>query len=75
MSAAAPALPDQAELLRQRAIRLEVRFYERLRAEKKFPSPEALRVQIQRDVERTRRFFANLRRLKANDLSSVRVRP
>lgn len=41
--------------------RLEVRFYDRLRPEKKFPSPEALRAQIQRDVERTRRFFARLR--------------
>lgn len=42
--------------------RLEVRFYERLRGEKKFPSPEALRLQIQRDVEHTRRFFKRLRK-------------
>jgi len=38
--------------------RLEVRFYERLRAEKKFSSAAALRAQIRRDVERARRFFA-----------------
>ena len=38
--------------------RLEVRFHQRLRAEKKFSSPAALRAQIGRDVERARRFFA-----------------
>ncbi|MBI2957154.1 MAG: bifunctional riboflavin kinase/FAD synthetase [Acidobacteria bacterium] len=42
--------------------RLEVRFYERVREEKRFPSPEALRAQIARDVERTRRFFRRRRR-------------
>ena len=45
--------------------RLEVRFYERLRAEEKFPIPDALREQIQRDVERTRQFFARLRKAEA----------
>lgn len=38
--------------------RLEVRFHERLRPEKKFAGPEALRAQIARDVEKARRFFA-----------------
>jgi len=38
--------------------RLEVRFHQHLRDEMKFPSPEALRARIQRDVERTRRYFA-----------------
>ena len=38
--------------------RLEVRFHQRLRPEKKFSSPAALRAQIRRDVERARRFFA-----------------
>ena len=38
--------------------RLEGRFHERLRAEKKFSSATALRAQIRRDVERARRFFA-----------------
>lgn len=39
------------------ARRLEVRFLERLRREQKFPSPEALRDQIHRDVEAARQFF------------------
>ena len=37
--------------------RLEVRFHHRLRKEKKFRSPQALRAQIARDVERTHRYF------------------
>lgn len=37
---------------------LEVRFHERLRREQRFPSPEALREQIARDVEAVRRFFS-----------------
>ena len=41
--------------------RLEVPFHQRLRDEMKFPSPDALRAQIQRDVERTRRYFARRR--------------
>lgn len=41
--------------------RLEVRFHERLRPEKKFSSPTALRAQIRRDVERARRAFARRR--------------
>jgi len=40
---------------------LEVRFHERLRAEKKFASPAALRAQIARDVRRARRFFLRRR--------------
>lgn len=49
---------------------LETRFYRRLRAETKFPSPDALRVQIQRDLERTRQFFNRLAAAQA----STRVR-
>lgn len=41
--------------------RLEVRFHQRLREEKKFPSPEALQAQIARDVARTRLFFRRRR--------------
>lgn len=37
---------------------LRLRFLDRLRAERKFPSPEALREQIVRDVARTRHYFA-----------------
>ncbi len=44
--------------------RLEVRFYQRLREEKKFPSPDALKAEMERDVERTRRFFQRLRKSK-----------
>ena len=47
---------------RLRRGRLEVRFHERLRAEKKFASPAALRAQIARDIRRARRFFLRLRR-------------
>jgi riboflavin kinase/FMN adenylyltransferase len=36
---------------------IEVCFLMRLRAERRFPSPEALRAQILRDVERARRYF------------------
>ena len=39
---------------------MEVRFWHRLRAEQKFSGPEALRAQIQRDLARTRSFFARL---------------
>jgi riboflavin kinase/FMN adenylyltransferase len=39
---------------------LEVRFWKRLRAEKKFGRPEELRAQIAKDVSRTRTFFARL---------------
>jgi riboflavin kinase / FMN adenylyltransferase len=37
---------------------LELTFLHRLRAEQRFPSPEALRAQIGLDVRRTQRFFA-----------------
>jgi riboflavin kinase/FMN adenylyltransferase len=37
---------------------LEIRLLRRLRPEKRFPSPDALRAQIQRDVTQTRRYFA-----------------
>ncbi|HXE74268.1 MAG TPA: bifunctional riboflavin kinase/FAD synthetase [Candidatus Xenobia bacterium] len=39
--------------------RLEVRFLERLREERKFPSLRALQSQIAQDVERARQFFAS----------------
>lgn len=46
---------------RLRRGRIEVRFRARLRGEKKFPSPEALRAQIRRDVARVRRYCARRR--------------
>jgi len=37
---------------------MEVRFHARLREECKFPSPEALREQIFKDIEQAKQFFA-----------------
>jgi riboflavin kinase/FMN adenylyltransferase len=45
---------------------LEVRFYRRLRPEKKFSSAESLRRQIERDVERTQRLFARAKKSAAS---------
>lgn len=39
---------------------MEVRFWHRLRAERKFSGPDALREQIQRDIVRAQSFFARL---------------
>ena len=43
---------------------LELTFLKRLRAEQRFPSPEALREQIGRDVRRAQRYFALCANLK-----------
>jgi riboflavin kinase/FMN adenylyltransferase len=45
--------------------RLEIRFWKRLRAEKKFSGPEELREQISRDITQAAQFFARLRRFPA----------
>ena len=45
--------------------RIEVRFWERLRDEKKFSGPEELRAQIARDIAAANRFFSRLRRLRS----------
>jgi phosphoribosyl 1,2-cyclic phosphate phosphodiesterase len=45
--------------------RIEVRFWSRLRDEKKFTGPEELREQIARDIERTNKFFSRLRRFRS----------
>jgi len=39
---------------------MEIRFWHRLRDERRFDSPDALRAQIDRDIARTRQFFARL---------------
>jgi riboflavin kinase/FMN adenylyltransferase len=44
---------------------MEVRFWNRLRDERKFSGPEALRAQISNDLGRARRFFQRLDRLRA----------
>ena len=45
--------------------RIEVRFWERLRAETKFDSPEKLRAQIARDIATANRFFTRLRHFRS----------
>jgi phosphoribosyl 1,2-cyclic phosphate phosphodiesterase len=45
--------------------RIEIRFWKRLRDEKKFSGVEELREQIAKDLAKTNRFFARLRRLRS----------
>jgi riboflavin kinase/FMN adenylyltransferase len=45
--------------------RIEVRFWERLRDEKKFSGPEELRAQISRDIASANKFFSRLRRARS----------
>ena len=47
---------------------IEVRFWKRLRAEKKFSSPEELKEQIARDIATANRFFARLRRARTKGM-------
>ena len=47
------------------AKRIEVRFWKRLREEKKFSGPEDLRAQIARDIASAARFFSRLRRFRS----------
>jgi phosphoribosyl 1,2-cyclic phosphate phosphodiesterase len=44
---------------------IEVRFWKRLREEKKFTGPEELRAQIAKDILDARRFFSRLRRFRS----------
>jgi riboflavin kinase/FMN adenylyltransferase len=45
--------------------RIEVRFWKRLREEKKFSGPEELRAQIAADIARGNQFFSRLRRARS----------
>jgi phosphoribosyl 1,2-cyclic phosphate phosphodiesterase len=45
--------------------RIEVRFWKRLREEKKFSGPEELREQIARDIARANKFFSRLRHFRS----------
>jgi riboflavin kinase/FMN adenylyltransferase len=45
--------------------RMKIRFWKRLRAEKKFAGPEELRAQIARDIANAGRFFARLGRYRS----------
>jgi FAD synthase len=47
---------------------MEVRFWKRLRPEKKFSGAAELREQIARDINRANRFFNRLRRLRSAQL-------
>jgi riboflavin kinase/FMN adenylyltransferase len=50
------------------AKRIEVRFWKRLRAERKFSGPAELREQIARDIAAANRYFDRLRRLRSTQL-------
>ena len=50
---------------------IEVRFWKRLREEKKFTGPEELRTQIARDIARANRFFSQLRRSRSASVQSI----
>ncbi len=49
--------------------RIELRFWKRLRAERKFSGPDQLRVQISRDIRSANRFFTLLRKFRVLRLS------
>ena len=51
--------------------RIEVRFWKRLREEKKFSGPEELRAQIARDIAAANKFFSRLRRFRSVRTASV----
>jgi len=44
---------------------MEIRFWKRLREEKKFNGPEELRAQIASDIVRANKFFSRLRHSRA----------
>jgi riboflavin kinase / FMN adenylyltransferase len=51
---------------------IEVRFWKRLRAEKKFAGPDELREQIAKDIARANTYFARLRRARAGEMREER---
>jgi phosphoribosyl 1,2-cyclic phosphate phosphodiesterase len=51
------------------AARMELRFWKRLRSEKRFSGPEELRAQIARDIRSANRFFTLLRKFRILRLS------
>ncbi|HET7109011.1 MAG TPA: bifunctional riboflavin kinase/FAD synthetase [Candidatus Acidoferrum sp.] len=52
--------------------RIEVRFWKKLREEKKFAGPEELRAQIAKDIARANGFFARLRRERTKKVAGTR---
>src|SRR5258706_326519 len=56
--------------------RIEIRFWKRLREEKKFSGPEELRQQIARDIARAHQFFSRLRRFRtAREAAALTTKP
>jgi riboflavin kinase/FMN adenylyltransferase len=51
--------------------RIEIRFWRKLREEKKFASPEELKAQIAKDIANAHRFFARLRRFRCAHLKAA----
>jgi riboflavin kinase/FMN adenylyltransferase len=51
--------------------RIEVRFWKKLREEKKFGGPEELKAQIAKDIARANAFFARLRRVRTRSLAGT----
>jgi riboflavin kinase/FMN adenylyltransferase len=52
--------------------RIEIRFWKKLREEKKFGGPEELRAQIAKDIARANLFFARLRRARTIGMAGTR---
>jgi riboflavin kinase/FMN adenylyltransferase len=52
--------------------KIEVRFWKKLREEKKFAGPEELKAQIAKDIAKANGFFARLRKVRAKRLAGVR---
>jgi phosphoribosyl 1,2-cyclic phosphate phosphodiesterase len=52
--------------------RIEVRFWKKLREEKKFGGPEELKAQIAKDIARANEFFARLRKVRGKRLAGTR---
>jgi riboflavin kinase/FMN adenylyltransferase len=52
--------------------RIEVRFWKKLREEKKFSGAEELKAQIAKDIGKANEFFAKLRKMRAKRLAGTR---
>jgi riboflavin kinase/FMN adenylyltransferase len=52
--------------------RIEVRFWKKLREERKFGGPEELKAQIAKDIRKANGFFARLRSVRGKRLAGAR---
>jgi riboflavin kinase/FMN adenylyltransferase len=52
--------------------RIEVRFWKKLREEKKFGGVEELKAQIAKDIARANGFFSKLRKVRGKRLAGMR---